>query len=279
MILWPVFLCQAFTLGVPSALIFSIRTKPKQAGTMIAGAFALAIIASLITIAFGFTLLPHWLTHYEPGIVLHAKWFMMAAPISMAVLILRGIWEANGEFGKSALSLLGTRVLTLTVLVVLALSRQLTSISASYTYLLTGIPAVLFMSAAIIPRAEWSLKPVFDAVRSMLSYGLRSYGIDLCGALSQYVDQALVLGMLTAMDMGTYTVALSLSRILNAIAVAASSVLFPKAIGATPRQAVLMAIRTQITVSVIAGIGATGMLLLGDLALGLLYGENTLRQP
>jgi O-antigen/teichoic acid export membrane protein len=108
----------------------------------------------------------------------------------------------------------------------------------------------------------------------MCLYGLRSYGIDLCGALAQYVDQALVLGMLSAVEMGSYVVCLSLSRILNTIAIAASTVLFPRSVGASPRQAVLSALRTQIAVTSLASCGALLMLLLGTPALRLLYGSK-----
>jgi len=274
MILWPVFLCQIFTLGIPSATIFSIRSKPGRIGATISGAMTLSLVTSLITVLFGFLVLPRWLTHYDPNIVRHSQWFMWFAPVSMAVMILRGIWESFGEFGRSALSLIMTRALTLVSLIGLASMHRLSSVTAAYTYLLAGIPTISWMLWVILPLAEWDVKAMVSAGRSMLVYGLRSYGIDLCGALSQYIDQALVLGMLTSADMGTYTVALSLSRILNVFAVAASTVLFPRTVGTSPRNAVLTAIRTEIAVCVMAGFGGTAMILLGGTALHYLYGRE-----
>ena len=274
MILWPVFLCQAFTFGIPTALIFRLRSRPEDAPSSIAGALVLALLTSVLGIGFGVLVLPHWLHHYSPAVVTHAKWFMLAAPLSMAVLILRSIWESSAEFGKSALSLVFTRILTLIALLALIATHSLTSISAAYTYLLTGIPAVLWMLAAILPRAAWHTRRIVASVRPMVLYGLRSYGIDLCGALSQYIDQALVLGMLSAVEMGSYTVCLSLSRILTTLAIAASTVLFPRTIGVSPRQAVLIALRTQVAVTVLAGCGAAAMLLLGTPALRILYGHE-----
>ena len=274
MILWPVFLCQAFTLGVPSALIYNMKSKPERSRSIVAGAFLLAILASTITIAFGFTILPHWLTHYSHDVVQHAKWFMFAAPLSMAVLLFRSVWEANNQFGKSALSLVMTRILTLCFLIGTLSLHELTSIKAAYIYLLTGIPAIIWMVWEIFPLADWHIGRMLEATRDMVLYGMRSYGIDLCGALSQYIDQALVLGMLSASQMGSYTVCLSLSRILTAVALAASTVLFPRTVGATPRQAVLTAMRTQFVVTIIAGFGAICMMLLGTFALRTLYGHE-----
>jgi len=274
MILWPVFLCQIFTLGIPSATIFNIRSKPGRMGLTIAGAMTLSLATSLITVAFGFVVLPFWLHHYDPQIVVHSQWFMFFAPVSMAVMILRGIWESFGHFGRSALSLIMTRCLTLIALLGLAVVARLDSINAAYAYLLTGLPTLVWMLWEILPKADWRFLGVMWNMRSMLAYGLRSYGIDLCGALSQYIDQALVLGMLSAAEMGTYTVALSLSRILNVVAVAASTVLFPKTVGTSPRNAVLTAIRTELAVIALASFGAVCMILLGGPALHYLYGRE-----
>lgn len=274
LILWPVFLCQLFTLGIPSATIFNIRSKPGSAGAAIAAAITLSTATGVLASIFGFVVLPFWLTHYTPTVVHHSQWFMIFAPVSMSVMILRGILEAYGHFGRSAMSLVMTRALTLIALLVLSSAGALTSINAAYAYLLTGLPTLAWMLAVIVPKAQWYWGEIRNAVRGMLVYGLRSYGIDICGALSQYIDQALVLGMLTAPQMGTYTVALSLSRVLNVVAVAASTVLFPRTVGASPKTAVLTAIRTQLAVIALAGIGATAMILFGQTALHLLYGKE-----
>jgi len=190
----------------------------------------------------------------------------------MAVLIFRGIWESYGGFGKSATSQLVTRLLTLSALLVLAFTHHITSTTAAFCYVLGGIPSFLWMCLMIVPKATWKVKQMMAAARELLSYGLRSYGIDLCGALSQYIDQALVLGMLDASAMGTYTVALSLSRMLNVIAVSISAVLFPKAVGVSPERAVRMAIRAQIGTLTMATAGAAVMLEFARFALNLLYG-------
>lgn len=274
MILWPVFLCQLFTLGIPSATIYTIRRKADDVGATIAGALTLSTVTGLVASTFGFIVLPFWLKHYTATVVEHSQWFMVFAPVSMTVMILRGILEAYGQFGRSAVSLVMTRMLTLCALIGLVSVHSLTSITAAYAYLLTGFPALIWMLIMVTPKARWSLRPMREAVNAMLTYGLRSYGIDLCGALSQYIDQALVLGMLSAAQMGTYTVALSLSRILNVIAVAASTVLFPRTVGASPRVAVLTAIRTQIAVLAMTGAGAATMMLVGQIALRLLYGSE-----
>jgi O-antigen/teichoic acid export membrane protein len=276
MILWPVFLSGAFTLGVPSSIIYSLRKSSENRGALIASALLLGSVMSVITGLTGIFLLPSWLNHYSPEIVRQAQWFMLAAPISMGVLIFRGIWESDGSFGKSASSQLLTRILTLIGLGLLIVSHRISSASAAYAYVLGGIPSFLWMCWRIIPLAAWHAKKIANATREILSYGLRSYGIDLCGALAQYIDQALVLGLLSAAEMGTYTVALSLSRVVNIFSLSMSAVLFPKSVGTTPERAVRMAVRAQIGTLIMAGMGALCIVLFSSLALRLLYGREYL---
>lgn len=276
MILWPVFLSQACTLGVPSAVIYSLRKHKQELGSLIAAAIVIGGIMSLITGTLGAIALPFWLTHYSSEMVHQAQWFMLASPLSMAALIFRGVWESEGSFGRSATAQLVNRLLTLSALFVLIATHNLTAITASYAYVLSGIPPFLWMCSSIVPKARWGFLKVKNAVKELLSYGLRSYGIDLCGALSQYIDQALVLGLLTAAEMGTYTVALSLSRMLNVISVSIAAVLFPKSVGRTASDSIRIAVRAGIGSIMMATVGAFLMIRFGGLALGLLYGKEYL---
>jgi O-antigen/teichoic acid export membrane protein len=193
---------------------------------------------------------------------------------SMAALIFRGVWEAMDGFGRSAGAQVMSRIGTLSGLVVLLALHRLTPVTAALCYTISGFPPFVWMCVAILPRAKWGWEQLKLSTRTLLSYGIRSYGIDLCGALSQYVDQALVLGLLSATEMGTYTVALSLSRVLNVISVSMAAVLFPKAVGMSPEQAVRMAIRTLCGSLSLGIFGGACILFFGSVMLNLLYGHE-----
>ena len=200
----------------------------------------------------GIGILPLWLHRYSHELVHHAQWFMLASLFSMAAMIFRGVWESMDGFGKSAGAQLLSRI----------------------GYVLSGVPPFLWTCIAIVPKAKWKFQQVRESARELLSYGLRSYGIDLCGTLAQYVDQALVLGMLSASQMGTYTVALSLSRMLNVISVSLSAVLFPKSIGQTADRVVRLAVRTLLGTLTLGILGALFILFFGSFMLNLLYGHE-----
>jgi O-antigen/teichoic acid export membrane protein len=273
MILWPVFLSGAFTLGLPSAIIYSLRREKGRGGPLIAAAIVLGLVMAIFTACAGVVILPYWLHLYSPETIHHAQWFMAASLFSMAALIFRGIWESTGGFGRSAGAQILSRVGTLSGLSVFFLLHRLTPFTAALCYTISGLPPFLWMCAAIVPQATWRWQQWKSSVRVLLSYGLRSYGIDLCGALSQYIDQALVLGLLSASEMGTYTVSLSLSRILNVISVSMAAVLFPKTVGETPQRAVRLAVRTLIGSLTLGLVGAAFIYFFGAFLLNLLYGR------
>lgn len=274
MILWPIFLSGAFTLGLPSSLLYTLRQKRRPQKVLIATALLLALGLSVITCVLGIVLLPHWLTHYPPTVVRAAQWFMLSTPATIIALVGRSVWEANGRFGTSSAILIAPPAFIVVVLLVLLGTHHMTPTTAATTYVLSGIPPLIWILISLRKDLTTKLGEIGGATKDLMSYGLRSYGIDLCGSLSQYVDQALVLGMLAPSDMGTYTVALSLSRMVNVVFTATASVVFPKAIDCTPLRATQIALRALVGSLALAVPAAVVLILASGFSLRLLYGSE-----
>ena len=274
MILWPIFLSGAFTLGLPSSLLYTLRLKRRPQKVSIATAMLLALGLSVITSVLGIVLLPHWLIHYPATVVRAAQWFMLSTPATIIALVGRSVWEANGRFGTSSAILLTPPAFILLVLLGLLGMHHLTPIAAATTYVLSGLPPVIWIVGSLRKDLLTKWSEIGGATRDLMSYGLRSYGIDLCGSLSQYVDQALVLGMLAPGDMGTYTVALSLSRMVSVVFTATASVVFPKAIDCSPLRATQIALRALVGSLTLALPAAVVLIVASGFSLRLLYGSE-----
>jgi len=122
----------------------------------------------------------------------------------------------------------------------------------------SGLAPVAWMMRRLWRKFQPSLGSFQESAKLLFSYGIRSYGIDLCGTMSLYVDQALVVRLLAPDQMGTYVVALSLSRMLNLFHTSVVMVLFPKAVSRLPREVAAMtsrAMRMSTLLSAFAGIG------------------------
>lgn len=274
MILWPVFLTNALTLGLPSSLIFNLRRSPERESQLFSGALALGLLLGVAAGIVGTLMLPHWLSQYHPETVVMAQWVMLQAPQCTLILVGRAALEARGEYGNSNATLFLIHFLTLVGLIGLLLAGAMTPFRAAFAYVLNGIPAFVWMMWRLwrIYRPQW--EGVKDSVRDLLPYGLRAYGIDLLGTLSLQIDQVLVVGLLYPAAMGTYVVALNLSRILQLFQQAVVMVLFPKAT-ARPVEEVLAltgrAVRVSTVFTALAGIG---VMLWGQWLLRLLYGQE-----
>ena len=110
--------------------------------------------------------------------------------------------------------------------------------------------------------------------KRLLHYGLRFYGADLLGVLSSYLDQIIIVRVLSPAEVGTYVVASNLARLLNVLQTSAWTVVFPgiaaRSLG-TVLEKVGTAVRVVGSVNVIAAIGLG---LLSSPLLQLFYGSQ-----
>ena len=232
MILWSLFLAGLTTFGLPTALIYFIRRQPEHKEDLISSGLAMSVVAGIITMVIGAYFLPSWLHQYPSWVVINAQWFLIFTPICSVSLAGRSVLEANGLFGKSNAQQLMVPALTLVLLLSALASHHLTVSVAALAYTLPTIPVFFFMVKQLRPLLPKPLHvPRLWACKLLLSYGIRSWGIDLLGTLGGQVDQVLVIRLLTPAEMGFYAVTLSLSRIMSIIQSSAVTVLFPKAAG------------------------------------------------
>ena len=274
MILWYVFLASAFTFGIPSAVTFQLRRNPGRKSEIFGAALLLALAASAIAMLIGFAGLPYWLKQYDPRTVFFARLFLLNTPISALFLVGRAALESENDFTGSNLSFAGPPFITVCTLLVLWMTHRLDPVSAAWAYVPAGLPFFWIMWVQLRRRIRIRFRNFAANSRLLLSYGIRSYGIDLCGTMALYVDQALVVRMLRPEMMGIYVVALSLSRMLNVFHTSVVMVLFPKAVSAREDEVVEMTGRAARMSTLLTASGGICVALVGPWLLGLLYGHE-----
>jgi O-antigen/teichoic acid export membrane protein len=125
-------------------------------------------------------------------------------------------------------------VMTLVALLLVKLYGNLSPLSAAVCYLAPPIPVLVYILWRMRDRIGISFVGARDAAARLLRYGARACGIDILGTVAQQADQVLVVGLLSATDMGLYAVALSISRVPSLIFTAMCDVISSKAIGLAP---------------------------------------------
>lgn len=274
MILWPLLVASITTLGVPSSLIYYLRNRPQERQQLMGTGFVMALILGSLAAVAAALVLPWWLRQYSPSVIHMAQWFLITVPICSVTLAGRAVLEASDEFSASNLIQILTPFATLVALLAFLGTHRLTSFTAALSYIAASIPTFWYMMARVrrvgLAGLHWSA----SVVKVILSYGVRSYGVDLLGTLVLYVDQALVVTLLSAGAMGSYVVVLSLSRMLNVFQNSVVMVLFPKAAGRSREGVIELTGRSARISGAVTAVCGVAICIAGPLVLRILYGRE-----
>ena len=274
MILWPMFLANTLTFGLPTSIIYNLRKHPSDRSRIFAAALLLGTVAGLLATAIGIALMPSLLKNYSASSVGFARLLMLNSPIVLVQLIVLSTLEATGNFTASNRLRLLIPSITLCLLLALVLTHSFNPYTSALAYIVNGIPVFFWTLIQLWRKIKPQWQNLFPAAMMLLSYGFRSYGVSVLGTLSSNIDQAIVVGFLEPAAMGTYVVALSLSKILNIFHNSLSTVLFPNASARPLEEIVAMTGRAvRLNIAAMLSIGAV-VIIVSPLLLSLLYGPD-----
>lgn len=270
--LWSGFLAGLTTFGLPSALIYYVRNRPRQTGDLLINGLAMSTLLSILAGIVGAIFMPVWLHQYPLWAIRSAQWFLLVTPLCSTAFIFRGALEANGAFSSSNLAQILNPAVTLAMLLLLLAVHHFNTFTAACAYILAAFPILFLLLWQARHFFGEGARPNLATSKLLLSYGIRSYGIDLLGTLGLQVDQVLVVSFLVPAQLGIYVVMLSLSRVLTVFQSSVATVLFPKAAGRTQEMALALTGRAARVGTLLTGLGAASIALIGPFLLRLLYG-------
>ena len=271
--LWSGLIAGLTTLGLPNSLIYHLRTFPEKSSKLVASAVSINFIVSLLACLISVFWIPTWLRQYPLWAIRAAQWFLIVTPLISTTSVLRGALEATGAFSVSNIIQLLTPAITLAMLLAFLFSHHFNTFTAGFAYIITAVPTFVIICWHARVFFKHRVPPGFPDSQMLLSYGLRSYGIDLLGTLALQVDQVLVVRFLAPADLGLYVVTLSLSRMLNIFQNSVVMVLFPRAAGRTPLEALELTSRAASVSLLVTGLSAVGVAVAGPFLLGIFYGK------
>ncbi len=278
MLLWPVFLATATTVGTPSALIYHLRQRSNDRASLIVTGLLMVTFFGILATFGGVLFLPHWLHQYPLPVIRWAQIFLMTMPLWSIQIAGQAALEALELFSLSNIVQMLIPVTTLAGLLFFLVIHRLNPITAGIAYTVAIFPTSLTILAFLwkrrtsAHRIRWNT----SVARLLLHYGVRSCGIDLLGALALNIDQVLVVGLLSPQAMGSYVVVLSLSRALLLFQSAVVMVLFPRAAGRSPDEIVVMVGQAVRVTTIITATAGLIVCLLGPTLLKLMYGVQYL---
>jgi len=274
MTMWPGFLAALFTMGIQTSLIYQLKNSKGRIDDFVGTAFALGAFGGILAMITGIIGIPYWLHGYSPDVIRFARVAMVMAPINLVSALLNASAQAVQEFGRFNKFRSFPSLIVLASLLVLAGLHKLTPQTAALAYILSGMPIILWNAVWAFRRFHLRLDNFFECAPILLSYGIRIWGMDLIGAVSDQVDRVLVVGFLTPSDLGLYVVAQSAARLFSIVPAALQLVISPKIVLLGVSQGAPLLVRTARIIFVIMCAAAIPLGVLAPYAIRLVYGAK-----
>lgn len=273
MAIWPQFFAYSLSFGLPSALLYTLKRYPEERSRSYSAAVLLGMIISIFSGVVGVIAIPFLMKKYPPEAIHLSQGLMLAVPLVVFTEVLRSAMEASDEFAIANRIRYIPPLSTLAMLIVLAVTKQLTPFTAVLSYWLPGIPILVWMIACARRFFTIRFKQIRYSIKRLLHYGIRAYGIDLITALAGQIQQVLAVSVLVPAAMGLYAIAFSLCQLLYVVQSSFVTVLFPKAAARPVSEVVELTGRAARISGVLAILMAIAMMIFAPLVLNLLYGE------
>ncbi|MNI07408.1 Polysaccharide biosynthesis protein [compost metagenome] len=274
MVLWSQFLAFSFTFGIPSALIYNIKKNIKDAAKLYTAALWMGLAAGAIAMGVGVMALPYWLRSYSDSVILFSQFSMLFVPLIVFSQINNAMMQVRGEYKLYNRMRFLVPLSTLVVLGVLIVTGTMSAHLSAVAYLAPAIPFYIWTTWRLIRIYGVVIKDSLRSFKQLITYGLGSYGNDLMGNVSYYIDQIIIVGLLNPAQLGLYAVAVSLSRVVNVFSTSIIVVLFPKASGLSKDEVIPLTFRVFRISTCIAILTSILIMLLAPLVLTLLYGPE-----
>ncbi|QAY68503.1 oligosaccharide flippase family protein [Paenibacillus protaetiae] len=275
---WPTFLSSILSFGLPMSLIYNVKNSKGSATDFIRTCFMFQIPLSAVMAIVIWIFIPHWMGGYGSGIIQTARWYtLFAFPLFLAMNVISAMAQSLHRFEVYNNLRLFMPVANFLGLVALGLLHVLSITAASAVYLGTSLLVILwaFYRLRHDLKFDW-LRKLFDktVAAALFRYGGKVYGVDLLGTLYNQFDKLIILSMLTAKELGLYTVVYSLSRLFNVAQSAITSVLFPTVAEMDKDKVIRTVVRAFRITLLIMLAALVPCMVLGHLFLGIVFGSR-----
>lgn len=279
-LLWPTLLAGIVSFGLPTSLIYNVKRNAGKGSELIRTGFLFQVPVAAITGCIAWIFMPNWLGGYPEPVIAAARWYAVGMlPILLAINLLSALAQSIGRFKVYNGVRLYVPLLNFAGLLALWAAGDLSLTSAAGVFLATSaaVVAAAFYSLRESLKVNW-LQGLRDrlAAKALLGYGSKVFGVELLGTLYAQFDKLVILSMLSARELGLYTVVFALSRVFNVVQTAITSVVFPKVTGQDNGVILATVGRAFRLTMLLMSIAAVPCMLIGRTLVGLLFGEQFL---
>ncbi|MGM1050391.1 MAG: lipopolysaccharide biosynthesis protein [Bacillota bacterium] len=274
---WSTFLAGILSFGLPTSLIYNVKKHRDNVPDYMKLCLIYQISISVLVGIIFWIFLPKWMSDYPDSVIQISRWFtVLNLPLLLLINVLIALSQSLNKFDVYNRLRLYVPLFNFIGLFFLWGIGGLDLQSAAMVYLLTTTLVVIWSFYKLKGDLEmdWTKKIKEKFVfKTLFGYGSRVYGTEFLGSIYNQFDKLIILSMLTAKELGLYTVMYTCSRLFNIVQSAITNVIFPKVVG-LKNEEVIQKVGVAFRISTLAMllILIPGMFI-GHYLIGVFFGE------
>ncbi len=232
--IWPQFLSGIAAFGVPTSVVYYIRSQRADRERIIAASYVLTMSTCTAAMLAGLVAVPLAMQDDSRQAVWLAEFCILWTWLNMLTVMVRQIMVACDMFRAFSIS---SYLPPLSYLILLLLAWPtigLDPVTAACCLMLSGLPGLLWMINVVQSTARSQFSGCAPWLWRMVGYSARFAASDTASGLLAYIDRLMLIPILPAAELGLYVVAYSLSRLMFVLQTAVGSVLYASMAGRDP---------------------------------------------
>jgi len=273
LMLLPIMLSNFVKLGIPQASVFYMRRRGASASDVASNSiwFAFVMGGAAVVVCW---LWRDWLLatflKATPQELLLPSLFLI--PFMLLQFYLLGVAQAQERFREYNIRQIVPNVLSLAGLSITLVLLHMGLVGAVLVQVVIQVFMTVWMTVRVHRDAPLHLRWNGHLARGMLSFGGKSYVQTLAATLHLRLDQFLCAYFLTPADVGLYAIAVNFASLLDKVADATGTVMFPRLAGSSDRDAHAATTRVCRHTLFIILLAAAAFAIGAPIAIPLLYG-------
>jgi O-antigen/teichoic acid export membrane protein len=238
LMLMPLVLSNFVKLGIPQASVYYMRRRGASASDVASNSVWIAFVTGGLAVGVCWIwrdwLLARFLKAAPPGLLLPS---LCLIPFMLLQFYLLGVAQAQQRFREYNIRQIAPNVLSLIGLLVTLVFLHMGVAGAVLVQVAIQIFMTCWMVVRVHREAPLHLRWQGKLARGMLAFGRKSYVQTLAATLHLRIDQFMCAYFLSPAEVGLYAVAVNLGGLLDKIADAVGTVMFPRLAGLQDRAA------------------------------------------
>ena len=227
-VLYPNIVALAVGLGMPQATRYFIASEPKKLPSLFSNAVCFALLMGVLGYIGSIFIVPLLIGHRSEAVMWLVRAYLINIPFALLYDMMAGLLEGSRRFKLAALSRVTFFGIQCVGYLLLWLTGHLTIANAALTMVLAQLAntSTAFLSVLLVLKPGW--KPNFRTFKETLVFGLKYHAGVVTSFTTLRLDQIMLGGMATSLEMGLYVIAVRLSEIMTVLASSLSEVLMPE---------------------------------------------------